>query len=135
MLVIGLTWFTQGIFSLITIFSGTQDWGWKLFGGVVSIAAGLLVVSNPVTSTETVPVDVVIILGIFGMMIGIAALISAFRGDGWEAGLIGAISIVLALPLIFNSQVQGAVLVWVAALLLVIQGGSAVVMSFRRKKE
>ena len=134
-LVIGLTWFIQGLLSLVAIFSDMQDWGWKLFGGVISIAAGLLFISQPMTGTVAIPPIVLIILGVFGLMIGISALIAAFRGKGWEAGFIGLISIVLVLPLLFNSLIREAVLVWVAALLLILQGSFGIGMSFRRKKE
>jgi uncharacterized membrane protein HdeD (DUF308 family) len=130
MLFIGLTWFIQGIFSLLSIFIDKSEWGWKLFGGVIGIAAGLLVFANPVASTVAVPAVVAILLGIFGLLIGIAALIAAFQGEGWGAGIFGAVSIVLGLLLMFNSVVGGQVLVWVTALVLVIQGAIGVFMSF-----
>ena len=89
-----------------------------------------MVVSNPVASTVAVPAVLAIILGIFGLLIGIAALISAFQGEGWGVGIFGAISILIGLLLMFNAVVGGQVLVWLTALLLVIQGGIGIVMSF-----
>ena len=89
-----------------------------------------MVVSNPVASTVAVPAVLAIILGIFGVLIGISALISAFQGEGWGVGIFGAISILTGLLLMFNSVVGGQVLVWLTALLLVIQGGIGIVMSF-----
>ena len=133
MLLVGLAWFIQGIFALLSIFIDKSDWGWKLFGGVIGIAAGLLVFTNPVASTVAVPAVVAILLGIFGLLIGISALIAAFQGEGWGVGIFGAISILLGLLLMFNSLVGGQVLIWLTALLLVVQGGIGVVMSFFKR--
>jgi uncharacterized membrane protein HdeD (DUF308 family) len=133
MLIVGLSWFITGIVTVLGIFIDKSSWGWKLFGGAIGIAAGLLVLQNPVASTMAVPAVVAILLGIFGVLIGISALIAAFQGEGWGAGIFGAISILLGLLLMFNSLVGGQVLIWLAALLLVIQGGFGVIMSFVSK--
>jgi uncharacterized membrane protein HdeD (DUF308 family) len=131
MLLIGLLWLIQGIFSLLSIFIDKTKWGWRLFGGVIGIAAGLLVLGNPVASTAAVPAVVAILLGIFGLLIGISALVSAFQGEGWGVGIFGAVSIAIGLLLMFNSIVGGQVLVWLVALLLVIQGGIGIFWSFK----
>jgi uncharacterized membrane protein HdeD (DUF308 family) len=132
MLLVGLSWFIWGIVVLLGIFIDKSEWGWKLFGGVIGIAAGLLVFQNPVASTVAVPAVVAIILGIRGVLIGISALIAAFQGEGWGVGIFGAISILLGLLLMFNSIVGGQVLIWLTALLLVVQGGFGVIRSFMK---
>ena len=131
MLLVGLTWFIQGIFNLAAIFIDKGQWGWKLFGGVIGVAAGLLVLQNPVASTAVVPAILAIILGLFGLLIGIAALIAAFQGGGWGAGVFGAASIIIGLLLMFNSVVSGQVLVWIVAALLVIEGGVGIFFGFK----
>lgn len=133
MLLLGLAWFIQGIFAIMAIFIDKAKWGWKLFGGVIGIAAGLLVLQNPLESTVVVPAVVALILGIFGVIIGVSALIAAFQGEGWGAGIFGAISLVIGLLMIFNTVVSGQVLVWLVALLLVIQGGAGIVMAYTSK--
>jgi uncharacterized membrane protein HdeD (DUF308 family) len=130
MLLVGLSWFIWGIFSLLSIFIDKKEWGWRLFGGVIGIAAGWLVLSNPVASTVAVPAAVAIVLGVFGVLIGIAALISAFQGEGWGVGIFGAISIVIGLLMMFNSVVSAQVLLVLAGILLVVQGGVGIIMSF-----
>lgn len=132
MLLIGLAWFIQGVVTLLGIFIDKSAWGWKLFGGVIGVAAGLLVLRNPMTSTEVVPAIVAILLGVFGVLIGISALIAAFQGEGWGVGIFGAISLVIGLLMMFNSLVSGEVLVWLVALLLVIQGGIGVFIALFR---
>ena len=122
MLLIGLMWFIHGIFNLLSIFIDKAEWGWKLFGGVIGIAAGLLVLQNPIESTTVVPAIVAWLMGIFGIIIGISGLIDAFKGGGWGVGVFGVVSILIGLLFVFNSMVSGQVLVWILALLLVIQG-------------
>jgi uncharacterized membrane protein HdeD (DUF308 family) len=132
MLLVGLSWFIWGIFSLLSIFIDKKEWGWRLFGGVIGIAAGWLVLSNPVASTVAVPAVLAIVLGIFGVIIGIAALISAFQGEGWGVGIFGAVSIIIGLLMMFNSVVSAQVLIILTGILLVIQGGIGIIMSFIR---
>ena len=131
MLIVGLTWFIQGIFNLLSIFIDRAEWGWKLFGGVIGIAAGLLVMQNPVASTTAVPAVVAWLMGIFGILIGISGLIDAFRGGGWGIGVFGVVAILIGLLFMFNSVVSGQVLVWLLALLLVIQGVLGIFYAFK----
>ena len=133
MLLVGLSWFIQGVVTLASIFIDKAEWGWKLFAGIIGLAAGLLVLRNPVESTVVIPAIYAILLGIFGLLIGIAALISAFQGEGWGVGIVGAFSLVIGLLLMFNSVVGGVVLVWLTALLLVIQGAVGVIWSFSKR--
>jgi len=133
MLLVGLSWFIQGVVTLASIFIDKAEWGWKLFAGIIGLAAGLLVLRNPVESTVVIPAIYAIIMGIFGLLIGISALIAAFQGEGWGVGIVGAFSLVIGLLLMFNSVVGGAVLVWLTALLLVIQGAVGVIWSFVRR--
>ncbi len=133
MLLVGLTWFIQGVVTLASIVIDKAEWGWKLFGGIIGLAAGLLVLRNPVESTVAIPAIYAILLGIFGLLIGIAALIAAFQGEGWGIGIFGLVSLVIGLLLMFNSVVGGAVLVWLTALLLVIQGAVGLFWSFSKR--
>jgi len=133
MLLVGLSWFIQGILTLASIFIDKADWGWKLFGGIIGLAAGLLVLRNPVESTVAIPAIYAILLGIFGVLIGLTALIAAFQGEGWGVGIFGAFSLLIGLAMMFNSVIGGAVLIWLTALLLVIQGGVGIYWFFARR--
>ena len=100
-----------------------------MFGGVIGIAAGLLVLKNPIESTAVVPAVVALLMGVFGLIIGISGLIDAFKGGGWGIGVFGVVTLIIGLLFIFNSVVSGQVLVWLLALLLVIQGVVTVVFT------
>ena len=130
MLLFGLSLFIWGIFSLLSIFIDHKKWGWRAFGGVIGIAAGWLVMSNLGASAVVGPAILAIILGIFGVLVGIGSLISAFQGEGWGVGLFGAVSIVIGLLMMFNSVVSAGVLIILVGILLVVQGGIGIIMSF-----
>ena len=87
MLLLGLWWLIQGIFNLFSIFIDKAQWGWKLLGGAFGILAGLLVLNFPMVGGMVYLSITVIILGVFGLIFGIAALIAAFQGGGWGAGI------------------------------------------------
>jgi len=133
MLLVGLSWFIQGIVTLAGIFIDKAQWGWKVFSGIIGLAAGLVVLRNPVESTVVIPAIYSILLGIFGLLIGISALIAAFQGEGWGVGIFGAVSLVIGLVMMFNSVVGGAALVWLTALLLVVQGAVGLFWSFSKR--
>ena len=131
MLLIGLLWFIQGIAAIMGIFLDKTVWGWKLFSGVIGIAAGWLVFKYPLESSLVLPAVVAFLFGIFGVIIGIGGLIDAFKGGGWGVGIVGAIAILIGLLFIFNSVISGQILVWLLALLLVIQGGVAIFYAYK----
>lgn len=133
MLLVGLSWFIQGVVVLVGMFIDKSGWGWKLFGGIIGVTAGLLVLRNPLESTVALPAVFAILLGIMGVLIGIAGLLSAFLGEGWGGGIFGAFSLVIGLLIIFNSVVSGQLLVWITAVLMIIQGGIGVVWALARR--
>ena len=131
MLLIGLLWFIQGIAAILGIFLDKAVWGWKLFFGVIGVAAGWLVFKYPLESGVVLPAIFAFLLGIFGVIMGIGGLIDAFKGGGWGVGVFGAIAILIGILFIFNSVISGQILVWLLALLLLIQGGVGIYYAFK----
>ena len=133
-LFLGVYWFIYGIFELVRMFGDSSNWGWHLIGGILGVLCGLAIVRNPLWAAALVPATLVWLLGIAGIVIGIMSLVQAFRGDGWGPGVLGVLSIILGLVLLFgNTFIAAAVLVWTIAGIAVIGGIVAVVMSFQIK--
>ncbi len=130
--VLGFYWLIRGIFSIIQIFVGGSGihWGWLLFSGILGIIAGLVVLRHPLYSAVLVGSLLVIIVAVEGLIMGIIGLIQAFSGAGWGAGILGALSVVVALILLFNVLVVTAFLPYVIAAFLIVGGISAIVYSF-----
>jgi uncharacterized membrane protein HdeD (DUF308 family) len=132
---LGFYWIVSGIFTLVGMFVDKTAWGWKLFMGVISILAGIVILRYPLISALTIPTLLILLLGIQGVIVGIIALVMAFKGGGWGAGILGAISIIFGLILMANFTAPGMVitLVWVAAIFAIIGGIFQLVVAFQRR--
>lgn len=133
--VLGLFWLIQGIFTLVAMFEDHSAWGWKLFMGIIGILAGIVVMRHPIASAVTVPMILVLILGIQGLITGVISLILAFKGGGWGAGILGALSIIFGIILIMNyaSLVAVVTLVWVVAIFALVGGVIQIVQAFQQR--
>jgi uncharacterized membrane protein HdeD (DUF308 family) len=132
---VGMIWFVQGALSLLGMLLDESDWGAKLFGGVLGIAAGLLMLQSSVASTATVPAAVADLIGILGLMFGISTVIVAAQGEGWGTGVSGAISIVIALLLLFGPPGGFDALVWLTAFLLLVEGIVGIILGLVGSEE
>jgi uncharacterized membrane protein HdeD (DUF308 family) len=134
-LALGIYWIVQGIFTLVGMFIDHSAWGWKLFIGLLSIVAGIVILRYPITSAVAIPALIVLVLGIQGLIYGIVMLIMAFKGGGWGAGILGALSIVFGLVLMANwaSLASVITLVWVAAFFALFVGIVQIFQAFRQR--
>jgi uncharacterized membrane protein HdeD (DUF308 family) len=76
-LVIGLTWVVQGLAALIAGISGgatRMGTGWSIFFGVISLIAGIVVISAPIASITTLAV----LMGIWFVVMGVMEMFGAF---------------------------------------------------------
>lgn len=130
---LGIYWLIAGIFRIISIFLDRSMWGWKLFAGILGILAGIFVLQYPVWSPVVILSTMVIILGIQGIIYGGIGLFQAFKGAGWGAGILGAVSIAFGIYLLANIGAATLALPWVMGILAIVGGVAAVVMAFRLK--
>ena len=133
--VLGLYWFVQGIFVLVSMFLDHSAWGWKLFMGVLGILAGIVVMRHPIASALVIPSILILLLGIQGLVMGGISLVLAFRGGGWGAGIVGALSILFGIILILNYANLLTVLtyIWVVAILAIAGGIVQIVVAFQQR--
>ena len=82
-----------------------------MFIGLLGIVAGIIVIQHPLWGSFVLPAVAAIILGIQGLIVGVVSLILAFKGGGWGVGILGVLSIVIGLLLLFNALVAGQILV------------------------
>jgi uncharacterized membrane protein HdeD (DUF308 family) len=131
-LFLGIWWFITGILDLVMLFIDRTHWGWKLFSGILGIIAGLAIIRHPYWAGVMLPAVLVWVVGIFGIAIGVMALIRAFQGAGWGTGLLGVAGIVLGLILISaNTGVAVQTAIVAGSIWAIITGIASVVFSFR----
>lgn len=133
--VLGIWWLVGGMFKIVSIFIDHSAWGWKLVAGILGILAGLIILQHPLWSPFVVGGTLVLLLGIQGVIYGTIELFMAFKGAGWGAGILGALSIVFGLYLLFNIRAATLVLPWVVGILAIVGGIAVIVMAFRQKAE
>jgi uncharacterized membrane protein HdeD (DUF308 family) len=76
-LVIGLTWVVQGLSALIAGISGAatrMGTGWSIFFGVISLVAGIVVISAPIASITALA----ILMGVWFIVMGLMEMFGAF---------------------------------------------------------
>lgn len=129
--VLGIYWLISGIFNIIKIFFDSSMWGWKLFAGIVGIIAGWFLIQNPIGGSVVVSATTVLLLGLFGIFIGIVNIIQAFKGAGWGTGILGVISIILGIILLANRFLFTFSLPWALGIMAIIGGIIAIFNSFR----
>ena len=134
--VLGFYFLIRGIFSIIEIFlpnTGTH-WGWLLFMGILGIIAGMAVLHHPLYATVFVGTFLIVFLAIDGLIMGIMGLIRAFTGAGWGPGILGILTIIIAILLFAN--INGAVqaLPIVIGAILIVGGIIAIFFSFRLRR-
>jgi uncharacterized membrane protein HdeD (DUF308 family) len=133
MILLGLWWLIQGAFMVFSVFVDRTDMWWKLFVGVIGLAAGVIVLANPVESAAVLGSTIAIILGILGILIGVVAVIGSFRGGGFGALVFGIISALIGLLFVFNPLSTASVTVTVLAVLLIIDGLAGMYLAIRYK--
>lgn len=132
---LGIYWIISGVMDLAHMFVDHSGWGWKLFMGLVSIFAGFYVVAYPIAAAIILPRVFVLVLGIWGIMQGIIALILAFKGGGWGMGALGIIGIIFGGILVANygNIGTGLALIWAAAVWALIGGIFMIFRAFQQR--
>ena len=132
---LGIYWLITGIFQIIAIFVDSTMWGWKLFAGALGIIAGILILRHPLWSTLAVPTVLATLLGIAGIAIGVINLIQAFQGGGWGIGILGVLSIIFGIILLFNPLAAAISLPVVLGVFGIVGGVLALIGAFRLKSQ
>lgn len=133
MVILGLWWLIHGIFLVFAVFIDSQDVGWKLAIGLLGVAAGLLVLTNPGEATDLFKGAIGVFLGILGILVGASSLVGATRGGGFGAALFGIISVLVGAMVLANASFTTTALVTIFAALLILDGFAGIYLAIRYK--
>ncbi len=129
MIYIGVYWLIDGIFTVIASLRGRKNlehWGWAIFTGIISILAGLTVLSQPVLSALLTTTFFAYLVGFLAIVSGISSLVSGFRlhkaSGEWSMIIGGLMSLLFGLLLVFNPLFSSFVLLSMAGIFALIGG-------------
>ena len=131
---LGLYWLISGLISIGSIFIDNRKWGLKLGAGLLGVLAGLLILSHPIWSALLVPTALAIIVGVFGIIMGLIKIVHAFTGAGWDEGLRGVVSLILGILLVSSPYLAPKLIPTLLGAVLFLGGLVIVFMAFRVRR-
>ncbi len=136
---LGAYWFVGGVFDLfgaVSRRSSDPHWVLALLSGLLSIVAGLFLLTRPLLGALATSLAMVTLIAIGAILSGMFSVAWAVRvrreiqGEGWII-LIGMLSIALGVLLLASPFLSAIALVQVAAFLAIIGGIGGIVSAFR----
>lgn len=134
-----VSFLVAGIFDVVFSVSNRKlmkGWGWNLVYGLVNLAIGMLLISNPVISIATLPMYVGITVLFRSLMaIGTSLDLSSYGLPG--AGsllLMSLLGVLFAFILLWDPNFAGLSLVIWTAMALLTAGSYSIYYSFQLKK-
>ena len=127
----------DGIFRIIGAIghrASDPDWGWQLVIGILGVIIGLLTFHAPAVTA----LALVIYIAAWALMIGASEIISAIKlrheikGE-WFLILMGIVSIIFAIMLLWNPLPGALALVWLIGSYAIVFGVLGIIFGFRLK--
>ncbi|MCB9140126.1 MAG: DUF308 domain-containing protein [Caldilineaceae bacterium] len=137
--VLGIYWIVGGIAQIVSSFnlrSVSGSWFWTLIAGIISVIAGFLFVTQPLTGAAALPMAMTLLLGLGAIISGIFYVVGAIQmrneisGEGWMIAW-GIISVILGVWILTYLGAASMAYVYVAAVFAIIGGIVSVVDAFR----
>ena len=131
---IGAWWFVGGIFSLLSLATDRSNMGLKVISAVLSLLAGLVILCYPLISTLVILPFFIMIIAIWGIIIGATQLYHGYQAKDWGSVALGLLSVIFGILLLVYPLEAALSLPFVAGLFALIGGISAIMGSFNLKK-
>lgn len=146
---LGLYWLVSGIVEVfVALFNVTKDgsqWGWTLFGGILGIVAGLIVLNNPLFVSVITPLMFMYLLAFVFIINGVIRMVAGKKREepvnndkylwSWGGFFLGLVYLLFGIVLLASPTLLSvASVLFAAALLMIVSGVSLVIFSFSVKK-
>jgi len=133
--VIGIYWLIRGLIMIIQIFLRKErDWGLLLFGGVLGILSGILVLRYPIFSTFMLLEFLVIFIAITGIIQGTISVVRGSMSKNFGEVLLGIALWIVCILLFINPLSSVMALPIVIGIWWVFTGMVLTAMSFYIRK-
>ena len=134
---LGIYFLIDGIVALIAgIMNRTDARAWTIIRGIIGIAAGAIIMFNPLSSALGLATFGVVLLGISSLIQGIFESVEAIRyrkiiERAWLVILGGVLSIIFGIILLSAPFIMGLVLLRILAIYMIVFGVVICFLAFR----
>jgi uncharacterized membrane protein HdeD (DUF308 family) len=128
LVLLGGYWLLGGVLELVGLAVDRRRWAWRLASAGPGLAAGFVVLREPLWSTLLVPPQVAPTIGRFGLAVAGVYLARMVVGGGRGALVLGTQSLVLGVMLLFGAP---QVIVWGGAAVAGLGGLATLVFALR----
>ncbi len=130
--------FADGIMALVAAFRSDVNRGWLIVEGIAGIALGILAFLHPGTTLATLALFLAYTIAAWALLTGVTEVVMAIRlrkeiDNEWFLILIGILSIVLGLYLLFAPGVALVAWVYYVAFYAFLSGIGFIAFAFRLK--
>jgi uncharacterized membrane protein HdeD (DUF308 family) len=130
--------FADGVMAAIAAFRTSEHRGWLILEAIVGIAVGVFVFMEPIVGLLTIAWVLAISIAVWAIVTGLFEIVLAVRlrksiENDWFLIIVGALSVVLGVILLFDAGL--ALLAWVyfVAIYALIAGLGFIAFAFRLK--
>ena len=134
---LGISWLLGGSLEIGSSIMGGEGWGWRLFGGVLRMLAGLFVLAHPLFAAAVTPVMLIYVLAFTAILNGISDIVTGRRfgalGTQWSWGsfFVGAFHVLIGIVLLSNAFFSAEILVSIIGVLSLVAGIGLVIFAFQ----
>lgn len=111
-----------------------RNWGWVMLGGILGIAAGIIVLRYPIFSSFILLEFLVVLIAFVGIIQGTISLVGGFKNSSFGEVILGAVLWIICLFLLFNPLSSVIALPVVIGILWLVSGAILTTMSFYLRK-
>ena len=134
---LGAYWLVGGVFDVVQGIVGEtfRSRTWLIIGGLVSILAGFVVMSQPVLAGLLTTNFIVYTVAILAVVAGVLHLFAGRDGSfSWGSFFLGVLYIIFGAIVLFNPLLTGATLVWMLPVWAIVTGIFTIVAAFMLRR-
>jgi uncharacterized membrane protein HdeD (DUF308 family) len=128
-------WVVGGVIDLMSGLTHAQPGrGWRIFGGILGAAAGVILIVHPVIGAIVTIAFQYYLLAFAAIVIGIVNMVGGFKPSlSWGASLLGLVQIILGIFLVTHPLVGMLAFIPTLGCIIIVGGIVTIVAAFRVK--
>jgi uncharacterized membrane protein HdeD (DUF308 family) len=134
--IMAVFWVVGGVIDLVTALSHGDHphRGWRIFGGILSIAAGVVIMANPIVGTIVTIAFGFYLLAVTAIVNGLINLVGGFKGGvSWGGSLLGLVQVIIGIFLVTHPMLGMLAYVPTLGIITIAAGIAVLVFAFRVK--